>query len=100
MRFREYLITEAKMVSEMIDPKDPDAQQKLKRQAAMPADRLAAKNVSDAMKERRAATITADKDDPASADKKQRAEMAAKLALKDKQIVQKEKNNGSSNSAE
>ena len=100
MRFREYLINEAKMVTEMIDPKDPDAQRKLKQQQNMPADRLAAKNASDAENERQAVNKTTDANDPTAALAKKEAEQAAMLARTRKLKAQKDKIAGSSNSAE
>ena len=98
MRFREYLINEAKMVT--VDADSADAVNDIKKAKAMNGDRVAAKRAIDAQKERRAAAITTDSNDPAGRLKKQRADQAAKLAMTDKQISQKEKVAGSSNSAE
>ena len=90
MRFREYLTSEAQMVTEMIDPKDPDAQSKLKRQQRMPADRLAVKNAAEAEDERQAVNKTTDASDPNGRLKKQEAAQAAQLARTRKMKAQKE----------
>jgi len=98
MRFRDYLINEAKMVT--VDADSADAVNQVKKAKQMDGDRVATKRAIDAQKERRAAAVTADPNDPTSRLKKQRADIAAKLAMTDKQISQKEKTAGSSNSAE
>ena len=98
MRFREFLINEAKMIT--VDADDADAVNQIKKAKQMDGDRVAAKRAIDAQKDRRAAAISADPNDPAARLKKQRADQAAKLAMTDKQISQKQQVAGSSNSAE
>lgn len=89
MRFTEFLINEAKMVT--VDAEDANAVQQVKKAASMDADRLATKRAVDARTEKQTIGQTTERDDPAGRLKRTRAAKAAELAMLDKKIAQMEK---------